>query len=108
MKTINWKLVLDKVGTVLVDRRFWLEWVFPIVFAFGFFPYITESNSEFMADQAVGWAELLVQTLVPIVSTFKLGTSWSKRAPSGLNFKEISSEVEELVAHLSDMMDKTN
>jgi len=93
-KLINadWKLVFDKVGTVLVDRRFWLTFVFPVVFSIGLFPKLAEADPEVLSDSAVAWAELLVGTLVPLLSALILNSSWTKRAPSGLNFKEPKSD----------------
>lgn len=93
IRNAKWSLVFDKVGTILVDRRFWLNFVFPVIFALGIFPHVTEANAENLSDQAVGWSELIVGTVVPILSAYVLGNSWTKRPPSGLGFKELISEL---------------
>lgn len=103
----DWNLVFDKIGTIVVDRRFWLTFVFPVVFALGLFPELAARNPELLSDQAVGWAELVVGTVIPFISVLVLNNSWTKRAPSGLNFKETAGEVkikqEDLLKALSDM-----
>lgn len=93
LKNANWKLIFDKVGTILVDRRFWLKFVFPTVFALGLFPQLADANAEQLTDQAIGWVKLIVEVVIPVLSAYLLGVDWTKRPPSGLEFKELSSEL---------------
>ena len=89
----NWELIVGKIGTVLVDRRFWFEWFFPVVLALRVFPWLADKDVGTLSDQAVEWAKLVVALLVPIVSSLHLGQSWTKRPPSGLGYKDIAAEM---------------
>lgn len=84
----NWKFVVDKLGTILVDRRFWEMFIFPTIFSLGLLPYLQDKDVVQLSEEAVAWAALLV----PIISSFLLGISWTKRAPSGLGFKDVKTE----------------
>ncbi len=104
MNKVDWKLVLDKFGTIIVDRRFWLKFVIPTAMALGIFPFLANANAETLSDQAVSWATLIVGSVVPVVSAWLLSSDWTKRAPSGLGFKEVISEVEDFVKTITDAL----
>lgn len=96
LSNIQWQLIFDKVGTVLVDRRFWQLFVIPTAVAVGLFPYLTPDNTSVMSEQAVKISELVVAATVPILSSWLVGTSWTKREPSGLKYKEPKPETDVL------------
>lgn len=90
MKNINWKLVFDKVGTVIVDRRFWVSLFTTVILVFGT-PELL-GNVDSLSDQALEVTQLIVQVLGMILPLLNLVNSWTKRAPSGLGFKEVQTE----------------
>lgn len=104
MKNFNWKLVLDKVGTVIIDRRFWVSLFSVIVLVFGTDQML--GNVDALSDQAVELSSLLLKFMGVFVVPVLLGNSWTKRAPSGLGFKEVNSEVEAFVKTLSETISK--
>lgn len=85
LSNVNWKLIFDKVGTVIVDRRFWINLFTLAAILFGF-PQLTD-NAEGLSDQAVSIANLIVQAVALIAIPFNLTMSWTKRSPSGLDYK---------------------
>ena len=93
IKSIKWSLIFDKVGTVVWDRRFWQIFLFPTLFSLGLFPQLAEANTEYLTDQAIGWSRIIMESVVPVLSAYLLGNSWTKRPPSGLGFKELISEL---------------
>lgn len=105
MQNINWKLVLDKVGTVIVDRRFWVSLFTAGLLVFGS-PEVL-GNVDSLSDQAVEVSQAIVQIIGMLVPFITLIGSWTKRAPSGLNFKETTTAVkikkEDLLEALQDM-----
>ena len=66
LKNANWKLLFDKAGTILVDRRFWLRFVFPTVIALGVFPYLAGTNAEYLSDQAFKLYANSIQNALPL------------------------------------------
>lgn len=106
LRNANWALILDKVGTVLVDRRFWQQFVIPTAIAIGLFPYLVDKDAVQLSDQAVAWSKLIVETFVPIVSAHMLSNSWTKRAPTGLDFKGQKTESDQLAETLLEAIKK--
>jgi hypothetical protein len=101
MNSINWKAILDKVGTVLVDRRFWVSLFTTIILVFGS-PELLD-NAETLGDQAVEVAQIIMQFVGMILPFLNLVNSWTKRAPSGLRFKESQTDlVEQLLEAIKE------
>lgn len=86
----EWGLVFDKVGTVIIDRRFWVGSFTSIFLVFGS-PELL-GNAETLGDQAVEIATIIMQFVGLILPGLSVINSWTKRAPSGLGFKELKSE----------------
>ena len=92
----DWKLVFDKLGTVLVDRRFWPAIITGVLLIFGT-PEALD-NVEGLSAEAESYTQLILQFLGVVIPYLKLTDAWTKRSPSGLGFKEITSETDVLSA----------
>lgn len=88
---INWKLIFDKLGTIVVDRRFWINLFTLLAILFGF-PQLAD-QAEGLSDQAIALATLIVQAVSLIVIPLQLVWSWTRREPSGLSYKSPLSQV---------------
>lgn len=95
---MNEKLVktLEKLGTVLVDRRFWIAFgviVTALGGVFGFSEGQLNAITKALGpdgEAAALFFEKAIQVLVVLVSAVGLVGSWSNRPPSGLDHKEYS------------------
>jgi hypothetical protein len=90
-------LVLDKIGTVLGDRRFWVTFALPLLILWGVLP-TTVNNTE-----TVNSIMVLVQGIGTLLTALGLQQSWTERPPSGLSFKEIDSEWKKVKEALSEL-----
>lgn len=95
MNNIQWQLVLDKVGTILIDRRFWVAVLTIIAVVFG----LPEYDTDKLSDEALDWVTVVGRLVALIVVPMGLTVSWTKRPPSGTRFKE-QSEVTEVADKL--------
>jgi len=92
----NWKLIWDKVGTVLVDRRFWPSILTAVLLVFGT-PEALD-NVDGLSAEAESYTQLILQFLGVVIPYLKLTDAWTKRSPSGLGYKEVTSETDMLSA----------
>lgn len=113
MKNFNYKLVLDKVGTILVDRRLWVAAITIAGIIFGI-PSFTD-NTEALSQEAIDWVNLLTGIVGSLAVVVSLLASWAQRAPSGLSFKdivgeadEVQSEVQKIIELLKEAGEKVN
>lgn len=92
-------LILDKVGTVLGDRRFWV-YVLSVAGMFGLVPKAadTEVLSKDIAEAIV----LIFQAATLLGGALFVIGSWERRPPSGLRFKELLDTVSKLEQLLSE------
>lgn len=104
MKNIKWMLVLDKVGTVIVDRRFWAGLFTSLILVFG--PSELLGNTDSLSNQAVEITTAIVRFVGIILPFLSLMASWTKRPPSGLRFKDTASEANEFVEKLLEAAKK--
>lgn len=91
MDNINWKLILDKIGTVAVDRRFWVAVLTLVGILLGL-PQLAD-NADSLSAELVDAIILIAQILGLIFIPTGLTLSWANRPPSGLRFKEPSAEL---------------
>jgi hypothetical protein len=102
---MNEKVVktLEKIGTVLVDRRFWVA-VLAIILtlggAFGFSEDQLRQIGDAFGDDGEGIAsffEQVIKVIVTIIAAVKVISSWTERPPSGLDHKDflLASRIED-------------
>jgi hypothetical protein len=77
--------VLAKIYTVLIDRRLWISLMTVVGLIFGV-PELAE-NADSTSSEIVDAIVLIVQSVGSLITTFGLLYSWTKRAPSGKNFR---------------------
>jgi len=97
-----WKgsgITLDKIGTVLIDRRFWIVVLSVLASAFGL-PKLVEHREE-LSQTLVQVASLIINAIVLLVGMFKLIDSWTVRPPSGTQYRE-SAQIAQVVKFLKD------
>lgn len=97
--TLNEKIIktLNKIGTVLVDRRFWVAFSVVVITLGGMFGF--SQNQLDQITKALGpdgegaaiFFEQLIKVLVTIYTAIRLIGSWAERAPSGLDYQEYST-----------------
>lgn len=87
------KLILDKIGTVLGDRRFWM-YLLSLLAMFGLVPQAadTEALSKDIAEAVV----LVFQAATVLGGALVVILSWERRPPSGLRFKEVLDNMRKL------------
>lgn len=88
----NFWVAIAKLGTVIIDRRFWLYLftVFAVVFGM---PELKE-NADALSAEAADAVVLLVQGFTILIGMIKLIGSWENRPPSGTEYKEERIAVE--------------
>ena len=91
-------LVLDKIGTILVDRRFLGTFLLPVVGLFVVLPQTVDAQTELIESIIT-----LVQGVGLVLCALGLQMSWTERPPSGLSFKEIDSEWKKVKEALSEL-----
>lgn len=86
---------VSKLGTVLVDRRFWAAAAVVVLSVLGVFG-VDEATIQRVRDLAgedgaavVAVMEKLVPALISLLVTMKLIDSWAERPPSGIAYKEV-------------------
>jgi hypothetical protein len=93
---------LEKIGTVLVDRRFWVA-VLAIILtlggAFGFSEDQLRQIKDAFGEDGEGIAlffEQVIKVIVVIIAAVKVISSWTERPPSGLDHKDflLASRIE--------------
>ena len=93
---------LEKIGTVLVDRRFWVA-VLAIILtlggAFGFSEDQLQQIKDAFGEDGEGIAlffEQVIKVIVVIIAAVKVISSWTERPPSGLDHKDflLASRIE--------------
>lgn len=94
---------LEKIGTVLVDRRFWVA-VLAIILtlggAFGFSEDQLQQIKDAFGEDGEGIAsffEQVIKVIVVIIAAVKVISSWTERPPSGLDHKDflLASRIED-------------
>lgn len=93
-------LFVQKIGTVLADRRFWV-WLFGLLVTMGILPATTDAGA--IGNQTADAILLVVQGATALFGVIVLLYSWAKRPPSGLNYKELPTEIEKLIPVLSEL-----
>lgn len=91
MNKVKLQLVLDKVGTIVVDRRFWVSLFTLLSIIFGI-PELA-NNANYLSGEALDLVVLVAQILGLLLVPFGLVISWANRPPSGLNYKEAVSQL---------------
>ncbi len=99
----NVLLAISKFGTLLVDRRFW-AWVISMGVVIGFVPATADAKA--LSDQTVSAILMILQGATMLLGMLALVYSWTKRPPSGLDYKKLPTELEELIPILTDLMFK--
>ncbi len=93
-----------KLVTLLVDRRL-IAYVAVVIGTVAGFPQLAD-NADALNDQAVQAVTLIVQGATILVGLISLLHSWTKRAPSGLDFDKIvydrTKEIERIFEILKD------
>ncbi|HMN10712.1 MAG TPA: hypothetical protein PKD55_00135 [Bellilinea sp.] len=90
---------LKKVGTILVDRRAIVTSLFVALLAFGGLFGLSPEQQEMLAESIGDLYTALVVSIESVASLFaaglavyKLIDSWTKRPPSGLDYKEAEAQ----------------
>jgi len=89
-------LALEKIGSVLVDRRLWMAVIAVSVALATLGATQRELSEEEVAPVLEAFAELafaLAKVLAILAPLFKLISSWTVRPPSGLDFKETRATI---------------
>ncbi len=81
------KLILGKIGSVLVDRRLWV-YLFTLAAVILGMPKLGE-NAENLGTDVASAIVLITQGVTILVGALSLIFSWERRPPSGLNYKEV-------------------
>jgi len=102
---MNEKVVktLEKIGTVLVDRRFWVAVLAIILTLGGAFDFSEDQLRQIgdaFGDDGEGIAsffEQAIKVIVTIIAAVKVISSWTERPPSGLDHKDflLASRIED-------------
>lgn len=79
--------ILEKLGTIVVDRRFIASVVSLVVLFLG----VPEST-----------AKNYVEAIGPIIALLGLLASWTVRPPSGLNYKSLVDNIEDFADLLNE------
>jgi hypothetical protein len=83
LKNNSW-LAIQKIGTLLVDRRFWM-YLISLGVILGVLP--KTANADELGDAWVDGIMLVVQGATVLLNTLVLLYSYTKRPPSGLEYK---------------------
>lgn len=86
--------LIAKLGTVLIDRRFWM-YLLSLGVIIGLVPATVDTEK--MSNDLVGALELIMAGVTALGGLVMLVYSWTKRPPSGMNYKP---EINEVVATL--------
>jgi len=102
---MNEKVVktLEKIGTVLVDRRCWVAFLAILLTlggAFGFSEDQLRQIEDAFGEDGEGIAsffEQVIKVIVTIIAAVKVISSWTERPPSGLDHKDflLASRIED-------------
>lgn len=102
MRNNSW-LFVQKVGTLLVDRRFWV-YLLSLGIMLGVVP--ATADKEALSTQTVDAILLVAQSATAVLGILVLVYSWTKRPPSGLDYKKLPTEVEKVLPVLIDLLSK--
>lgn len=80
------RVFLEKLGTMIIDRRL-LFYIFVVVGTVLGLPQLTD-NADTLNKELVDAITLIIQGVTAIVGLVTLLISWTKRPPSGQNYRE--------------------
>ena len=98
-KSVNLEVVANKVYTLVTSRRFWVA-LFTIFLMVVRGPEASDYADQ-LGDQAVGWVEMLVQVVGPIITLTGLGVSFHLRPPTKTDYKSAET-LEDTLKNLVD------
>lgn len=99
MRNNTW-LFVQKLGTLLVDRRFW-AYLLSLGIMLGVVP--ATADKEALSNQTVDAILLVMQGATALLGVLVLVYSWTKRPPSGLDYKKLPTEIETLLPILKEL-----
>jgi|SRR3990167_4889538 len=89
------KLFLEKMGTILADRRFWMAILtvgVSLLTLTGIDGNTIDKIKALIGEDgaaAATFAEALIGALIVVITGIKTISSWTERPPSGLDYKEL-------------------
>lgn len=87
------QVFLKKLGTVLIDRRFW-SYLFLLGITLGVIPATIDADKT--ANDVVTAVELIMAGVTALVGFVALVLSWTKRPPTGMDYQPLPPEVIEV------------
>lgn len=104
MRNNTW-LFVQKLGTLLVDRRF-IAYIISLGIMLGLIPAATDAEA--LSNQTVDAILLIMQGATALLGVLVLVYSWTKRPPSGLDYKKLPVELEQVIPVLKELLVKDN
>src|SRR3990167_3115186 len=88
------KLFLEKMGTILADRRLWMAILtvgVSLLTLTGIDGNTIDKIKALIGEDAAAatFAEALIGALIVVITGIKTISSWTERPPSGLDYKEL-------------------